>query len=419
MTRVVFLAVALVSVARPAGAAVVLTPQEQLGKALFFDASLSRNRNQSCASCHDPAVGFTGATSAVNAHGAVYAGSVPTRFGNRKPPAAAYAGDSPRLGRDSSGAWSGGMFWDGRAEGKVLGDPLAEQAMGPFLNPLEQALASAEELRSRVKASGYAALFDLVWGFGALDGPAQGVYERIGLSIAAYERSLEVSAYTSKFDLFWQKARSRKLDVGSIGAGNWTRFRSLGLSDAELYGLAVFNDPSRANCASCHSLAPGSKGYPLFTNHAFHNLGWPRNPENPFYANLAYNPQGTQWIDEGLGGFLDEPGERGKVKVPTLRNVDKRPSSTFVKAYGHNGAFKSLEEVVGFYRMRATGGGCGCAGAGGRMGGTGGGMGGMGAMTLPPPEVDENLATLFPFGGMDQSYLVAFLKTLSDGYFQR
>jgi cytochrome c peroxidase len=179
------------------------------------------------------------------------------------------------------------------------------------------------------------------------------------------------------------------------------------LTDTELYGLAVFN--SQANCASCHSLRPGSKGYPLFTDFSYDNLGLPKNPENPFYNNLAYNPQGSAWIDTGLGGFLDEPQEMGRMKVPTLRNVDKRPSASFVKAYGHNGYFKSLEEIVRFYAMR------------GMMGGMGGGMGGgrMCGGAFPEPEVSQNLATLNHFRCRDQSYIVAFLKTLTDGYFQR
>ena len=62
-----------------------------------------------------------------------YEGAVPGRFGNRKPPASAYAGGSPFLRYDeAAGAWVGGMFWDGRATGRTLGDPLAEQAQGPF-----------------------------------------------------------------------------------------------------------------------------------------------------------------------------------------------------------------------------------------------------------------------------------------------
>lgn len=60
----------------------------------------------------------------------VMPGAVPERFGNRKPPSAAYAGDSPLLHYDAvDGVWVGGMFWDGGATGAVLGDPLAEQAL--------------------------------------------------------------------------------------------------------------------------------------------------------------------------------------------------------------------------------------------------------------------------------------------------
>ncbi|MBI5543699.1 MAG: hypothetical protein HY901_07430 [Deltaproteobacteria bacterium] len=409
----------LVTIA-PIAAAVPPTPVEQLGKALFFDPVLSKNRNQSCASCHDPSVGFTGPSSEVNAHGAVYPGSDPTLFGNRRPPSAAYAGDSPSLYFDAdTHRFVGGMFWDGRADGGDLGDPLAEQAKGPYLNPLEQALASPAQLQTRVKEeSSYAGLFEQVWGSGSLDASPDLVYDRIGFSVAAYERSAEVNPFSSKFDLFWDKASSKRLAVAAINTGNWSRYRRLGLSDTELYGLAVFNDPARANCASCHSLAPGSRGYPLFTDYSFHNLGVPKNPQNPFYTNLAYNPEGSAWVDRGLGGFLQSTTELGKMKVPTLRNVDKRPSSGFIKAYGHNGYFKSLDDIVGFYRSRAMG--CGCGGGGGMGGGRGGmGGGGMGGMMLPPPEVDENLAQLARFSGMEQSYLVAFLRTLSDGYFQR
>ncbi len=91
----------------------------------------------------DQQVGFTGPDQNINAHGAVYEGAVAGRFGNRKPPAAAYAGESPVL-FDDDGTWTGGMFWDGRATGYTLGDPLAEQAQGPFLNPLEQNNADAQ-----------------------------------------------------------------------------------------------------------------------------------------------------------------------------------------------------------------------------------------------------------------------------------
>jgi cytochrome c peroxidase len=232
---------------------VPLTPVEQLGKALFFDQTLSKNSNQSCASCHDPAVGYTGPDSQVNAHGAVYAGSDPALFGNRKPPAAAYAGDSPPLTYDAGRlTWVGGMFWDGRADGTVLGDPLAEQAKGPFLNPLEMALSSPGELCEKVAAGTYTGLFGEVYGAGSLDcGQADEVYDQIGFAIAAYERSAEVNPYTSKFDKFWDRAKAKRLDVTRITVSSYTRYRSLGLTDTELYGLDGSRAAEQAIGAAC------------------------------------------------------------------------------------------------------------------------------------------------------------------------
>ena len=110
-----------------------------MGKALFFDTNLSTPPGQSCAACHAPEVGFTGPDSVINAHGAVYPRRGARPVSAIASPDAAYGGDSPFLYYDETeGLWIGGMFWDGRATGWTLGDPLAEQAQGPFLNPLEQ-----------------------------------------------------------------------------------------------------------------------------------------------------------------------------------------------------------------------------------------------------------------------------------------
>jgi len=83
---------AMILVFAPASyAAHELTPHEQLGKSIFFDKKLSLKNNQSCATCHDPVTGWTGPDSEINAHGAAYKVSVEVRFGDRKPPSAAYA----------------------------------------------------------------------------------------------------------------------------------------------------------------------------------------------------------------------------------------------------------------------------------------------------------------------------------------
>ena len=85
----------------------------------------------------------------------------------------------------------------------------------------------------------------------------------------------------------------------------------------------------------------------------------------------------------------------GKHKVPTLRNVDKRPGKGFTKAYVHNGVFKSLKEVVHFYNTRDV-------------------------KDWPQPEVPENVNTdeLGDLGltHQEEVAIVAFMKTLSDGY---
>jgi cytochrome c peroxidase len=182
---------------------------------------------------------------------------------------------------------------------------------------------------------------------------------------------------------------------GGMDPNRWTAFRGLGLSDAELQGLAVFN--TRVGCSSCHSLEAGVDGYPLFTDFGYDNLAIPKNPDNPFYdMPTTWNPDGENWVDYGLGGYIKGAGylpkvyepELGKQKVPTLRNVDLRPSEDFVKAYGHNGYFKLLDDIVFFYHWRAMMDGGMCGG-----GGMGGGCEYMQTM-FPPPEMDQNLATL-------------------------
>jgi cytochrome c peroxidase len=363
-----------------------LSPVEQLGKALFFDPNLSTPPGQSCAVCHAPETGFTGPDSDINAGQAVYPGVVHVRAGNRKPPTAAYGGDSPVLyWEDVEGLWLGGMFWDGRATGWTLDDPLAEQAMGPFLNPLEQNTPQMRLVIIRVANSSYAPLFEQVWGPGSLDfkKDVAGTYVLIARSIAAYERSGEVNPFTSKYDYYLK--------------GQAT------LTPQEADGLALFE--GKAMCSACHISEEGPNGEPpLFTDFSYDNLGVPKNPLNPFYsATRNFNPAGAAWIDPGLGGFLQGAGypeaaymaEWGKQKVPTLRNVAKVPYPGFVKAYGHNGFFKSLEEITHFYNTRDV-------------------------EPWPAPEVPVNVNT-DELGNLgltpaEEAALVEFMKTLSDGY---
>jgi len=363
-----------------------LTPLEELGKNLLFDTALSTPPGQSCTACHATETGFSGPDPSINAGEAVYPGAVFTRFGNRKPPTIAYGGDSPVLYYDEDeNVWVGGMFWDGRATGWTLGDPLAEQAQGPFLNPLEQNNPNPQLVCLKVAQSTYALLFEQVWGPGSLDCVANvaATYERIARSVAAYERSADVNPFTSKYDYYL---------AGQVD-----------LTEQEALGLELFEGDAR--CSACHISEPGPGGQPpLFTDFTYDNVGVPRNPDNPFYTMpKKWNPAGEDWTDPGLGGFLKGAGydeavyeaEWGKHKVPTLRNVDKRPYEGFIKAYGHNGFFKSLEEIVHFYNTRDV-------------------------ESWPPPEVSDNVNTdeLGDLGltAEEEAAIVAFMKTLTDGY---
>lgn len=373
---------------------------ESLGKELFFDNRLSSPPGQSCAACHGPKVGFTGPSFLVNATGAVYPGAIPWRFGNRKPPTSAYGGDSPIL-RNEEDFFIGGMFWDGRATGEVTGDPLADQAMGPFLNPVEQNMPSEEAVCEKVASGPYAFLYTKVFGpldCNTLDSDGHLVaYKNFARAIAAYERSREVNPFSSKYDYFTK---------GLVR-----------LSAQEKLGMELFN--GKAMCSACHPA-------PLFTDFTYDNLGVPKNPLNPFYFmdkvtvnGEPINPQGRNWVDPGLGGFLLTRPEYaefasvnwGKQKVPTLRNVDLRPGFVFAKDFSHNGYFKSLEGIVNFYNTRDVKPVCSSDLT---M------FAAMSAGCWPAPEVMDNMNAdeLGDLGltPKEEAAIVAFLKTLSDGY---
>jgi len=399
LSRTIILLALACSAAAGTAVASELSDQEQLGKKIFFDAALSIYGNQSCASCHNPAAGWTGAESWVNAGTVVYEGSIPGSFGNRKPPSSAYATTSPIFHLDKKGLFVGGNFWDGRATGETLGNPAAEQAQGPFLNPLEQALGSASEVINIICSSnsGYATLFQNVCGAEACD-PANvtTAYDCVGLSVAAYEGSSESNAFSSKFDAYLK------------GKSEFTP------SERQGYNLFL----GKGKCVKCHTINTNDKKGPsLFTDYTFDNLGIPRYEANPFYlAAHEYNPDGADWVDPGLAAFLASRPEYaalaaanlGKHKVPTLRNVDMRPDPAFIKAYGHNGYFKSLKEIVHFYNTRDVLPTCNPGDAGEKV------------SCWPAPEVPQNMNTaeLGNLGLSDaqENALVDFMKTLTDGY---
>ena len=357
-----------------------LTNMELLGKSIFFDKRLSRPRGQSCASCHDPNAGFASPRSLVNLFGAVIPGAVSVRAGNRKPPTAAYVTPSENFSIGRFGA-RGGTFFDGRATGEAISadifpdswtaahkekyeeylGPAADQAMGPFLNPVEQNLPNAAALCKRVKRARYAYLWPQVWGEPiqcSTEEAATLNHKRIAFSVAVWEASHEVMPYNSPRD------NAIRDEIEKYGVATFP----LDLYSAEEnLGSELFHDSQNSCAGFCHLSSGGADGTDLeelfvSTSPGYFNIGFPANPFNPFYRmnrvkdndGNVINPEGRDWRDPGLAGRTDADfsGDEGKFKVPTLRNVDNRPSPYFVKALGHNGYFKSIESVIHFYNTR-------------------------------------------------------------------
>ena len=416
---------------------------ELLGKLLLYDKQLSVSRNEACAFCHMPETGFTGPVSTLNRTTGAYPSSVRGRFSERKPQSHAYAPLAPVLHYNrGQGDLVGGNFWDMRATGRRLGNPAAEQAEGPPTNPVEMGLPDIACAVYRASQRPYRPMFESIWGeqafaiawpsdaeqicarpgppaaadplpvhLGALDrGRAQATFDQMAETIAGYEASAEVTAFTSKFD--------------AVLAGK-AQF-----TPQEKAGYDLFR--GKAQCNACHrDGGPGED--PLFTDFTASNIGIPPNPRLPFYKEnrpdaLGYvaNPVGSSFVDGGVGGFLTKghplsqpsavdarwlklaPVNQARIQVPTLRNVDKRPDAAFVKAYGHNGYFTSLEAIVHFYNTRDVLPRCRPHDVG------------EGTTCWPAPESTENMNTNrvghLGLSDAEEDAIVSFMQTLTDGF---
>ncbi len=383
-----------------------LSPEQQLGRMLYLDPNLSLHRNQSCNTCHalqpatvigetqaPPTPGFVDPDN-VGTGSAVSAGSPPGTKGALNTPSAGYAMFSPPFHWDADeGLYIGGQFWNGRA------NSLADQAKGPPLNPVEMAMPSEWAVVTRLRENPvyverfraiYAIDLDRIPGKEAApagDSAPEGVhagFQAMAEAIAAFEKSRVFNRFTSKYDF--------------VMAG------LAELTEQERIGLELFNS-EKSQCAECHVTTPspvpgGQVLPPLFTDFSFDNLGLPRN------VNIPGNPA----PDLGLGGRADiaardpQGAELGKQKVMGLRNIDLTPP------YMHNGALRTLKQVVHFYNTRDTKPRV-CADLNDP---------GFGRDCWPEPEVSQNVNTdeLGDLGlsEEDELALVAFMQTLTDGY---
>jgi len=423
-----------------------LDPEGQirtLGKLILFDKHLSVNENEACSFCHSPETGFTGPIQSLNLTTISYPGSVRTRFSQRKPQSYMYAAFAPVLHYKSLlGDLVGGNFWDMRASGYRLQSPSAEQAQGPPTNPVEMGLPDSACLAYRLSKAPYRKLFEQVWEADSfaiawpadvervcsIPGPplesdpypvhlskadrqrTDKVYDGFALAVAAYEASPQVSPFASKYDF--------------VQAGK------AAFTAEEARGYALFRGKGR--CNECHRDG-GPSEEPLFTDFTASNLGVPRNPALQFYfegapdkRGYSPNPKGASYTDTGVGYFLQRlkslsgqlnPNSQwiglgsefdGRFQVPTLRDVDMRPNPQFVKAYMHNGYFKSLKEVVHFYNTRDALPTCKPSDPGEKT------------TCWPPPEFPTNVNKTqvgnLKLTDQEENDLVAFLKTLTDDF---
>jgi cytochrome c peroxidase len=297
-----------------------LSALAQLGEKIFKDTALSASGQLSCQTCHEPASGHAGAPGS----GAVPLGGMSmTRRGFRNAPSLRYLQQNPAFFYDSEATPTGGFDRDGRV------NSLAEQARRPFLAAHEMANISVIDVVQKLGHAPYASEFQALFGSDILATP-DAAFDRMTLALQEYQQEdvAEFAPFSSKYDAFLN-GRAK-------------------LSDAELRGLALYNDPTRGNCAGCHASGRGANGaLPLFTDFTYDNLGVPRNPDIPANADPAY-------FDLGICGpdRTDVVGIRpdlcGAFKVPTLRNI------ALTAPYFHNGRFATLREVLLFYVRRDT-----------------------------------------------------------------
>jgi cytochrome c peroxidase len=399
-----------------------------------------------------------------------FPGTVHFRAGKRTAQRHPYAPFFPVLQyNEAQRLFFGGNFWDSRATGYKLRIPDAEQAQGPPVDHLEMGLPDTACVAFRLSRAVYRPLFEEVWGKGSFDidfpdetericampggaavfrgsttpvplsatdrTRANTIYEHWAQSIDSFEQSVQVSAFSSKFDAFL--------------AGKYA------LTVDEMAGYQLFN--GKGNCNSCHldgrgtTLKSGQTDTsstamvnPLFTCFGSANEGVPLNPRVAFYYETkpdAYgftpNPYGFGYRDLGLGTFLrsgfgsgPSPNKRwrqyaptvdGQMQVSSARDValtppqcptTEAPGPYFQKGFFHNGYIKSLKQLVHFYNTRdkyaypVTSGHC-PAGTTEKVD------------CWPMPEVANNIDMTSGNLGLtdkEEEQIVAFLQTLSDGF---
>ncbi len=265
-----------------------------LGKTLYFDKRLSLDNTISCATCHDPRLGF--------ADGKKVAEGIQQKKGARNSPTTLNT------------AFFETQFWDGRASS------LEEQAKGPLVNPVEMGMPSHDALVTKLRK-----IPEYRRGFQEVFETEDFTIDHVAKAIASFERTL--NTFNSPFDRFIG---------GDKGA----------ISPSAQRGWGLFQ--GKARCITCHEFNTAS---PFFTDNKFHNIGVAMKAVNfealarraaveTDVAKLAREPGAAE-----LGRYLvtKQPKEIGAFKTSGLREIAR------TAPYMHDGSEPTLESVIEFY----------------------------------------------------------------------
>src|SRR5271157_5635915 len=258
----------------------------ELGRQLYFDPRISGDGTVSCATCHNPAKGWS--------DGGPVSTGIKGQTGNRSAPTVINT------------AYGKTMFWDGRAPS------LEGQAQGPMINPVEMGGGKHQQIVDRLRQiPGYKQQFEKVFGTDVtLDGLAK--------AIATFERVAALSG-NSKYD---------KYNRGDNNALSESEKRGM-----VLFGLRLNTDDEfkpgvelqKGKCTVCHVGAN-------FTDEQFHNLGIGWDPSTKKHKDIG------RWAPVPIGAKTDT--DLGCFKTPTVRDIE------LTAPYMHDGSLKTLEEVV-------------------------------------------------------------------------
>jgi cytochrome c peroxidase len=292
-----------------------------LGREIFFDVSLSASGHLSCATCHDPRYAYGPPPGRALALGGPHG----DQRGTRAVPSLRYLNGTPPFTLsmhfvDGDTGPGGGFTWDGRAAS------LRTQAVIPLLAANEMANTGPADVAAKLRRAAYAPRLRELFGPDVFAQPER-AFDAALVALEAFQHTAaEFFPFSSRYDLFLR------------GDGD--------LTEQEERGIAIFKDPQKGNCASCHTTVTRGGAPPSFTDFDYANVGAPRN------AQIAANAD-PRYFDLGLCGpvrtdLTDQKALCGMFRTPSLRNVALRD------AFMHNGSLHSLRDVLEFYAQRDT-----------------------------------------------------------------